>query len=84
MPVVACTEDSGCPPGEVCDKETGSCLSRLDDRTFTWDKGLLSEARVSEIAKSHARLVLGPRAVLTPLARDRARALKLTVERLKP
>ena len=38
------------------------------------EKGAVTEAMVSAAAKAGARLVLGPRAVLTPLGRDRARA----------
>jgi hypothetical protein len=38
------------------------------------DKGAVTEAMVAAAAKEGARLVLGPRAVLTPLGRDRARA----------
>jgi len=38
------------------------------------EKGAVTEAMVAACARAGARLVLGPRAVLTPLARDRARA----------
>jgi hypothetical protein len=38
------------------------------------EKGAVTEAMVTAAAKAGARLVLGPRAVLTPLGRDRARA----------
>lgn len=38
------------------------------------EKGAVTEAVVTAAARAGARLVLGPRAVLTPLARDRARA----------
>ena len=38
------------------------------------DKGAVTEAMVTAAARAGARLVLGPRAVLTPLGRDRARA----------
>jgi hypothetical protein len=38
------------------------------------EKGAVTEAMVAASARAGARLVLGPRAVLTPLARDRARA----------
>jgi hypothetical protein len=51
---------------------------------FHWDKGVLSEAKLTEIARNHTRLVLGPNAVLTPLARDRAREVKLELVRQKP
>jgi hypothetical protein len=45
------------------------------------DKGAVTEAMVSQAAKAGARLVLGRRAVLTPLARDRARAAGVEIER---
>jgi hypothetical protein len=42
--------------------------------THRVEKGAVTEAVVTAAAKAGARLVLGPRAVLTPLGRDRARA----------
>ncbi len=45
------------------------------------EKGAVTEAAVRDAAKAGARLVLGPRAVLTPLARDRARAAGVEIER---
>jgi len=45
------------------------------------DKGAVTEAMVRQAAQAGARLVLGPRAVLTPLARDRARAAGVEIER---
>jgi len=45
------------------------------------DKGAVTERAVNAAAKAGARLVLGPRAVLTPLARDRARALGVPIEK---
>jgi hypothetical protein len=45
------------------------------------DKGAVTEAMVSQAAGAGARLVLGRRAVLTPLARDRARAAGVEIER---
>jgi hypothetical protein len=45
------------------------------------EKGAATEAMVAEAAKAGARLVLGRRAVLTPLARDRARAAGVEIER---
>ncbi len=50
---------------------------------FHWDKGVLSEAKVTEIARKHVRIVLGPGAVMTPLARDRAREVKIELVRQK-
>jgi hypothetical protein len=54
------------------------------DGTFRLDKGMLSETRVAEIGKLHTKIVLGPEVVVTPLARDRARELKLQLVRSKP
>jgi hypothetical protein len=45
------------------------------------DKGAVTEAMVAGAAQAGARLVLGRRAVLTPLARDRARAAGVEIER---
>ena len=41
----------------------------------------MTERIVAAAAAAGARLVLGPRAVLTPLARDKARALGVPIER---
>lgn len=49
--------------------------------TRRFDRGAVTERTVAELAESGATLVLGPRAVLTPLARERARALGLTIEK---
>ncbi len=51
---------------------------------FHWEKGVLSETRVVAISREYTKLVLGPKAVLTPLAKDRARECKLEVVRQKP
>ncbi len=45
------------------------------------DKGAVTEAMVAGAARAGARLVLGRRAVLTPLARDRARSAGVEIER---
>ncbi|MEA2135166.1 MAG: hypothetical protein QOC68_3075 [Solirubrobacteraceae bacterium] len=45
------------------------------------ERGAVTERKVEEAAKAGARLVLGPGAVLTPLARDKARAKGIEIER---
>jgi hypothetical protein len=45
------------------------------------DKGAVTERAVIDAARAGAVLVLGPRAVLTPLAKDKARALGVPVEK---
>jgi hypothetical protein len=51
---------------------------------FRLDHGILSETRLAEIGRKHTKIVLGPDVVVTPLARDRARELKLELVRSKP
>jgi hypothetical protein len=45
------------------------------------EKGAVTERVVAAAAAAGARLVLGPRAVLTPLAKDKARALGVPIDR---
>jgi hypothetical protein len=45
------------------------------------EKGAVTERTVTAAAAAGARLVLGPRAVLTPLARDSARTLGVPIEK---
>ena len=45
------------------------------------ERGAVTERKVDEAAKAGARLVLGPGAVLTPLAREKARAKGIKIER---
>ena len=45
------------------------------------ERGAVTERMVAAAARDGAALVLGPRAVLTPLARDKARALGVPVQK---
>jgi hypothetical protein len=45
------------------------------------ERGAVTERTVNRVAADGARLVLGPGAVLTPLARDKARSLGVSVEK---
>ena len=45
------------------------------------DKGAVTERTVTAAATAGARLVLGPRAVLTPLGKDKARALGVPIDK---
>src|SRR5262249_22968431 len=47
------------------------------------DRGALTERIVKQAADAGARLVLAPRAVITPLAREQARALAVRLERAR-
>ena len=45
------------------------------------ERGAVTERKVEAAAKAGGRLVLGPGAVLTPLAREKARARGIQIER---
>lgn len=45
------------------------------------DRGAVTERTVVKAAAEGARLVMGPKAVLTPLAKDKARVLGVEIER---
>jgi hypothetical protein len=49
--------------------------------TVRVERGAVTERAVARAAADGARLVLGPRAVLTPLARDKARSLGVEIEK---
>lgn len=51
------------------------------ERTLRVERGAVTERTVQRAASDGARLVVGRRAVLTPLARDRARSLGVSVEK---
>lgn len=48
------------------------------------DSGVVTESTLNKLPRGLSRLLLGPGVTVTPLARDRARALGLTFERIKP
>ena len=48
------------------------------------DSGVVTESTLNKLPRGLSRLLLGPGVTVTPLARDRARALGLTFERMKP
>lgn len=45
------------------------------------ERGAVTERAVAQAAADQVRLVVGPRAVLTPLARDKARVLGVEIEK---
>ena len=48
------------------------------------DSGVVTESTLNKLPRGLAQLLLGPGVTVTPLAKDRARALGLTFERMKP
>jgi hypothetical protein len=48
------------------------------------DKGVVTEAALARLPRGAVRLVVGDGVTVTPLAKDRARRLGITIERSKP
>ncbi|HWT30692.1 MAG TPA: hypothetical protein VN240_06645 [Propylenella sp.] len=51
---------------------------------FSLASGVLTEALVTKLASGHQKIVIAGDVVVTPLARDRARILKIEIVRQKP
>jgi hypothetical protein len=51
---------------------------------YEMTSGVLSETKIVEIARTHRKIVVGGDVVLTPLARDKAREMKVELTRQKP
>jgi hypothetical protein len=52
--------------------------------SFSLTSGVLTETRVATLARTHTKIVVGSAVAITPLARDKARELKIGIERQKP
>jgi hypothetical protein len=48
------------------------------------ERGTVTERLIQRAAREQRALRIGPRAVITPLARDRARVLGVTLDRIPP
>jgi hypothetical protein len=55
--------------------------SAVSGSVLRFDRGAVTERAVKKAAADGARLVVGRRAVLTPLARDKARSLGVVIEK---
>jgi hypothetical protein len=65
--------------GRLSFRLAGNGLSAAAARRI--DSGAVTERHITEMAESGGVLVLGRRAVLTPLAREKARAVGITIEK---
>lgn len=48
------------------------------------DKGVVTESLLAKLPKGTTRLILGPGVSITPLARDKAKARNISIERVRP
>ncbi|GAA3800179.1 hypothetical protein GCM10022226_19620 [Sphaerisporangium flaviroseum] len=80
---IAVERTAGAPPGYV-ERTAGAAPSvhaGAEGAVRRHEKGAVTERHVAEAAAAGARLVLGRRALLTPLAKERVRACGVVVER---
>jgi hypothetical protein len=68
-------------PAAAAAAGNGSASASASGKVQRVEKGAVTERMVAAAARDGAALVLGPRAVLTPLARDKARALGVPVQK---
>jgi hypothetical protein len=52
--------------------------------SFHMESGVLGETKIVELARAHSKIVVGSDVVVTPLAREKARQLKVEIARQKP
>jgi hypothetical protein len=71
-PAVAPAQQRAQPPG------------RTGGRSHQIDSGVVTESVLNKLPRGLSRLLLAPGVTVTPLAKDRARSLGLTLERIKP
>jgi hypothetical protein len=71
-------------PGTAAGASTATEKPGARGGTFQMKAGVLNEAKVTEIARTHSKILLGGEVALTPLARDKARELKVELVRQKP
>jgi hypothetical protein len=55
-----------------------------EGKDYRKDSGVLTEATVVAAGKAHTRILIASEVAVTPLARDRARELKIEIVRQKP
>ena len=55
-----------------------------EGKDYRKDSGVLTEATVVAAGKAHTRIIVASDVAVTPLARDRARELKIEIVRQKP
>jgi hypothetical protein len=75
-------------PKNRADLRAGRLTFRLIERgragaatTHRFDSGVVTERQIADLAAAGGVVVLGRKAVLTPLAREKARALGITIEK---
>ncbi len=70
--------------GSPSPNRSAAALSTEKRGSFRFDSGVLNESKVAEIGRTHAKIIIGTDVAVTPLARDRAREIRIEIVRQKP
>lgn len=65
-------------------QQTPAPASQSTAQSHRIDSGVVTESTLNKLPRGLSKLLLAPGVTVTPLAKDRARALGLTFERMKP
>jgi len=79
--VVSELQAGAAPTATIVAATPTTASSSPADTTVRIERGAVTERAVVAAAKAGRRIVLGPRAVVTPLARDKARTLGVALEK---
>jgi hypothetical protein len=71
-------------PTQTAGTPRATSASQPTAQSHRIDSGVVTESTLNKLPRGLAQLLLGPGVTVTPLAKDRARALGLTFERMKP
>ena len=72
------------PAGEEVGQKKTVARSATKEDAGHFESGVLGETKIVELARSHRSILIGRKVVVTPLAREKARQLKIELVRQKP
>jgi hypothetical protein len=81
-PQIEAAIQAGRHPFRLAGGGGAAAVSAAPGQSHRIDKGVVTEAVIAKLGKGVSRLVLGPGVSITPLARDRAKARNISVERI--
>lgn len=81
-PQVRAAIQAGRHPFHLAGSVSTAPVTAASGQSHRIDKGVVTEAIIAKLGKGVSRLLLGPGVSITPLARDRAKARNISVERI--
>jgi hypothetical protein len=79
------SEDSPVPAQEQASRHPSPTPPRKGEgQAARFTSGVLNESKVAELGRTHSKIIIEADVAVTPLARDRAREIKVEIVRQKP